>query len=155
ICAMLASRFRVVPLGEVFRILRQGVAMPPRTVAITFDDSYRDNLHAAGVLSEFGLPATFFIPAGFIGTGRVFDWDQGLPALPNLPWDDVRTMAGMGFEIGSHSLTHANLGVALPEQARVEICQSKAVIEDRLGQGVRWFAYPFGGSQHLKPEYLP
>src|SRR5260370_18543501 len=56
ICAMLAGRFRVVPLGEVFRILRSGQPMPRRTLAVTFDDCYRDNLAAARVLAQFGLP---------------------------------------------------------------------------------------------------
>src|SRR4051794_16909421 len=46
VCELLATRFRVVPLAEVFRIRRDRLPMPRRTVAITFDDCYRDNLDA-------------------------------------------------------------------------------------------------------------
>src|SRR5262245_35357424 len=49
LCRLLRDRFRVVPLAEVFDIVRSGRPMPPRTVAITFDDCYRDNLFAARV----------------------------------------------------------------------------------------------------------
>ena len=154
ICAMLQRRFRVVSLGEIFRILRAGEPMPRRTVAITFDDSYRDTLQAARVLAEFGLPATFFLPTAYIESDRVYDWDRGLPAMPNLTWDEVREMARMGFEIGSHTITHANLGVIGPDQAREELVQSKRQLEDEISQPARWFAYPFGGQHHLRPEYL-
>ena len=44
-------------------------------MAITFDDCYRDNLFAARVLAEHGLPATFFIPTKYVGTDQVFPWD--------------------------------------------------------------------------------
>src|SRR5579859_849854 len=61
-------------------------------------------------------------------------------------------MAAIGHEIGSHTVSHPNLGVASYEEARREIFDSKAVLEERLGQRVRWFAYPFGGRNHLRPE---
>jgi peptidoglycan/xylan/chitin deacetylase (PgdA/CDA1 family) len=155
ICRMLRRNFRVVPLGEVFRIVRTGAPIPPRTVAITFDDSYRDNLFAARVLADHGLPACFFVPTDYIGTDRVFDWDRGLKRLPNLTWDDVREIVGMGFEIGSHTVTHANLGAVSLEQARREIVESKAVIEEQIGRRVRWFAYPFGGANNFQSALVP
>lgn len=155
ICDLLARRFHVVPLGEVFRIKRSGERMPRRTVAITFDDCYRDNRDAARVLARLALPATFFVPTAFVGTDHVFPWDQHLPRMPNLTWAEVREMARMGFEIGSHTVSHANLGAVGPAEARHEIFDSRRVLEDRLGQRVRWFAYPYGGKHHFRPEYLP
>src|SRR5262249_47628029 len=110
ICRMLAGSFRVVPLGEIFRILRAGEPMPRRTIALTFDACSRDTLAAARFLAEMGLPATFFLPTAYVGTDHVFDWDRGLPAMPNLNWADVREMARLGFEIGSHTVNHVNLG---------------------------------------------
>jgi len=155
VCGMLRRGFRVVPLGEVFATLRHGLPVRPRTVAVTFDDCYRDNLAAARTLAEHGLPATFFVPTGVIGTDRVLPWDRGLPRQPNLTWDEVRHMADMGFEIGSHTVSHVNLGTVAPERARDEIIGSKLTLEGRLGRKVRWFAYPFGGPENFRPEYLP
>ncbi len=149
VCAMLRRGFRVVPLAEVFDVVRSGRTMPRRTVAITFDDSYRDNLFAARVLAQHGLPATFFVPSAYIGTDHVFDWDRHLPRMPNLSWDDVHEMAALGFEIGSHTVTHVSL-----DQARYEIIESKKTLENRLERPVRWLAYPFGGPRDLRPEVL-
>ncbi|HVS34049.1 MAG TPA: polysaccharide deacetylase family protein, partial [Gemmataceae bacterium] len=143
LCRLLRRRFDVVPLAEVFDTLRSGRDMPSRSVAVTFDDCYRDNLFAARVLTEYNLPGAFFVPTSFVGTERAFPWDRGLPPMPNLSWDDVREMAAMGHEIGSHTATHPNLGVASYEEARQEIFDSKAILEKRLGRRVRFFAYPF------------
>jgi peptidoglycan/xylan/chitin deacetylase (PgdA/CDA1 family) len=155
ICAMLRRTFRVVSLGEIFRLARLGEPLPPRTAAVTFDDCYYDNLAAGGVLAEQGLPATFFVPAGYVGTQQRFPWDSHLPPLRNLSWDDVRAMAGMGFEIGSHTLTHPDLASLPLAEAQHEIWDSRREIEKQLGRPVRWFAYPFGEREHFRDDLLP
>jgi peptidoglycan/xylan/chitin deacetylase (PgdA/CDA1 family) len=154
-CAMLRRRFRVVSLGEIHRILHSGETPPPRTVAITFDDCYRDNLDAARVLAEHNLPACFFIPTQFVGTEHVFDWDRSLKRMPNLSWDDVREMVQLGHEIGSHTVSHADLGKLDADAARRELVESKQTLEQQLGRPVRWFAHPFGGRQNFRAEHLP
>ncbi len=154
-CQMLRRGFNLVPLAEVFRRQRAGQAFAPRTVAITFDDCYRDNLFAARILAELGLPATFFVPTGFVGTDHVFAWDRGLPRMPNLTWDDLREMVRLGFEIGSHTVSHPNLGRIGPNHALLELVESKTSLEMRLERPARWFAYPFGGVENLRAEFLP
>jgi peptidoglycan/xylan/chitin deacetylase (PgdA/CDA1 family) len=155
LCRMLSSRFRVVPLGQAVSLLKTPDALPRRTVAITFDDCYRDNLKAARILAEHHLPACFFVPTEFIGTDRVFDWDRHLKPMPNLQWDDLHEIIRLGHDIGSHTASHADLGLVDPEQAERELRDSKKILETRLGCPVRWFAYPFGGRGNFRPEYLP
>src|SRR5271154_2205946 len=82
-CALMRNRFHVVRLSELHRILTAGETPRLRTVAITFDDCYRDNLFAARVLAEHGLPATFFIPTRYVGTEYVFPWDVDLKKMAN------------------------------------------------------------------------
>jgi len=154
ICRMLRRGFRVVPLAEVVRLTRSGQTIPARTVAITFDDCYRDNVDAARILTEYGLPATFFIPTAFVGNDHVFDWDRDLPRMANLTWDDVLDMVRMGFEIGSHSVSHADFGTITAEQARHELTESKRVLEARIQCPVRWFAYPYGQRGNLQREFV-
>ena len=154
-CRMLERSFRVVSVAEIHRVLQSGETPPRRTVAVTFDDCYRDNLVAARTLAEHNLPATFFVPTGFIGTDHVFAWDQGLRRMANLSWEDVREMIRLGHDIGSHTVSHANMANLSDEQARVELTESKRTLEGQLGRPVRWFAYPFGGRHNFRLDCLP
>lgn len=48
-----------------------------RSVVITFDDGYVDNLLVASpLLMHYQLPATFFIASGNIGSAQEFWWDE-------------------------------------------------------------------------------
>jgi peptidoglycan/xylan/chitin deacetylase (PgdA/CDA1 family) len=154
-CELMRHRFHVVPLAELHRLLMNGSTPPLRTVAITFDDCYRDNLYAARVLAEHRLPATFFIPTKFIGTDHVFPWDVGLRPMANLRWGEIKEMQQMGHEIGSHTVSHPDLGVLGLTETRRELADSKKTLEDTLQRPVRWLAYPFGGRNNFRPEYLP
>ena len=46
-------------------------------IAITFDDGYADNVREAlPILEENGIPATFFVSTGTVGTQEEFWWDE-------------------------------------------------------------------------------
>jgi peptidoglycan/xylan/chitin deacetylase (PgdA/CDA1 family) len=65
--------FNVIPLSEGVAGLRSG-KLPPRAVAITFDDGYANNATiAAPILARLGLHATFFIASGYLDGGRMFN----------------------------------------------------------------------------------
>jgi len=61
-----------------------------------------------------------------------------------LTWDEVGDMQQGGISFGSHSVTHPILSRLSIDEARIEICESKRIIEERLGVRVRSFAYPSG-----------
>jgi peptidoglycan/xylan/chitin deacetylase (PgdA/CDA1 family) len=61
-----------------------------------------------------------------------------------LSWDDVREMSRNEVDFGSHSVTHPRLTSISLNQAMWEIRCSKKDIEERLGETVEFFAYPYG-----------
>ena len=70
---LLASHACPLGLSEAAVRLRDGT-LPPRAVAVTFDDGYADNAEiAAPILREVGVPATFFVSTGFLDGGRMWN----------------------------------------------------------------------------------
>jgi peptidoglycan/xylan/chitin deacetylase (PgdA/CDA1 family) len=73
LCRWLKSLFNVLPLDEAAQRLRSDT-LPPRALAITFDDGYADNCTVAmPILVRHGLPATFFVATGFVGNGLMWN----------------------------------------------------------------------------------
>lgn len=111
-------------------------------VGLTFDDGYADFVeHAVPVLARHGMTATLYVVAGLLGGDNA--WDDG-PRLDLLDADGVRAVAAAGHEVGSHTLTHADLRGADPATLRREVGDSRRVLEDVLQAQVRGFCYPWG-----------
>jgi peptidoglycan/xylan/chitin deacetylase (PgdA/CDA1 family) len=72
----LHNRMRMITLDELIDQVAGGLSWREPVMLLTFDDGYRDNFEfAAPLLREQNVPATFFIPTGFV-------------ELPKLPWWD-------------------------------------------------------------------
>lgn len=154
-CRLMKTSYHVVSLDEINRILRSGQAPPRRTVAITFDDCYADNLEAARIMHEHGLPATFFVPTRYVDTDLRFPWDGHLPPMPNLTWNDLRQMVTWGHHIGSHTVSHPDLAQLDEASALKELVDSRTVIEEQIGRPVKWFAFPFGDQENFRTDQAP
>ena len=153
--AVLRRCYRVVPTSELVGALRRGSAPEPGSVAIHFDDCYRDvSVEAAALLRAAGLPAAMFIASGFIGTDRVFEHDAAKypHRFENLRTEDIPRLLSSGFEIGAHTVNHANLGAVALELARDEVTESKRQLERLAGRPVTLFSFPFGKREHLQPQ---
>lgn len=119
--------------------------LPRNAVCVTFDDGTRClRDHALPILREFDVPATAYVVAGLLG--RDNDWLQaeGWSRRPLLDAHDLHALRAMGIEIGSHSMTHADLSRGTTDANRHEIVDSRSRLEDVLGAAVTHFAYPFG-----------
>ena len=116
-----------------------------RRIAVTFDDAY-ESLFTNGlpVLEKLGVPAITYVVASLIGGSN--EWDHGTQARHEHLMDRSQLAEWLraGQEIGSHGLTHRDLTTLPPDEARREIVESKQRLEERFGQPIRHFCYPYG-----------
>jgi peptidoglycan/xylan/chitin deacetylase (PgdA/CDA1 family) len=73
---VLARRFTPLSLEQLCDGLDRG-ELPERSVVVTFDDGYANNLSAAlPSLAAAGVPASLFVATGYVGSEREFWWDE-------------------------------------------------------------------------------
>ena len=71
-----AEHYRCMNVSEAWRELEKQSNGKP-LLAITFDDGRKDNFqYAVPVLKEFSVPATFYVPAKFVGKSELMWHDE-------------------------------------------------------------------------------
>lgn len=107
--------------------------LPDRPVLITFDDGYIDNYEDAyPIMKKYGMTGTIFVIINLVNQPGYLTWQQ------------IETMGKDGIEFGSHTISHKPL-TSLDETAmNHELVDSKALLEQHLGQKVLLIAYPEG-----------
>lgn len=126
-------------------IIREPADLPERPVVITFDDGLADfRTYALPLLQKHGFPATIYLVAGAIG--KQSDWlgPLGEGDRTMMTWKDVQELLEAGIECGAHTMSHPELDTLDRTSARLEIADSKKLIEEKTGLHVRSFAYPHG-----------
>ena len=116
------------------------VAIPkagPLRVALTFDDSLKDDLLvAAPMLEERGWRGTFCIVTDWIGKDD-----------KHMAWDDVRELVRRGHEVATHTKSHRNLITLLEagreDEIRRELLDSSDKILAETGIAPRFMFSPF------------
>lgn len=126
--------FRFFSLDEVVDRNNQ-TPLWGRSVALTFDDGFRNNYqNAFSLLIQKRKPAALFVVVDWVGRDGF------------LGWKEIRELADRGITIGSHSLSHRWLpDVLRDEELEREVVDSKKRIEDQIAGEVRHFSYPVGG----------
>ncbi|MEU3094919.1 polysaccharide deacetylase family protein [Streptomyces sp. NPDC006967] len=130
-----------VTVGALADRLAGRAPLPARPVLLTFDDGFADLPGpTAEALAGRGLSATAYLTTGAIAPGG----RSLLPPAPMMTLTEARRLEESGMEIGSHTVTHAQLDTLTSRRLRAELLDSRAVLEDTLGHAVPHLAYPHG-----------
>lgn len=129
---LLAHGYHPVSLDEVVKALHGGPALPPRAVALTFDDGWQDFWkNALPIVHKYSIPVTIF---------AIANADRGTYMTPSERW----VLDHTGVQIAAHTLSHPDLTRLLPAVAENEIAGSRKNLQKELGRPVSLFAYPYG-----------
>lgn len=126
--------YTTLTMSEVHAILAGTMPLPPKPIALTFDDGYRDFYTAAwSVLKRHNFKATNYVVTGMIGME------------PYMTWAMLQELDATGqVELGAHTRNHLDLRALNKDKRWDEIVGSKAILEQGLGHPVTSFCYPAG-----------
>lgn len=218
----LRKHYHIVSLQEVVSLMKANQKIPKRTVAITFDDGYKDTYtNAYPILKKYNIPATIFLtlnpieykiplwfeciiyaitntsrktlnlePVGlkkylvdslkekretidqivsytkklnkedreillkFMSKELQVDLDDLKMKEELLSWEEINEMKSNGISFGAHSMSHSILTQMPLKEAEYEICESKRMIGEKLGEKVSFFAYPNGGKGDFNEDII-
>ena len=126
--------YRVIGLEEYCKFLKEGNPVPKKSLILTFDDGYKDNIEAIKILEEFNYPATIFIIYNKIGNDGY------------LSKEDISLFLKMTkVTIGSHTLRHSYLPGLKDFYVKKEIFESKQKLANLFEQNINTISYPVGG----------
>lgn len=135
--AYLARHFEPVTLGDYL-----GARTSAGRAVLTFDDGTEDFASAAlPILLDRGAGATVFLVTG--ESINLWDVRLGDREVRLLTPEQIRAV-GDGVEFGSHTRTHADLGVLPEAEFHTEIVRSRAEVTALTGRPCRTFCYPYG-----------
>lgn len=124
-----------------------------KRVAVTFDDAFASAANLGRpALDALGWPGTVFAVTRFAQDGSRLDWPgvghwgetEHAPELTGLAWPALRELAGAGWEVGSHTVTHPRLTRLDDEALAVELAESREAVEAAVGEPCPSLAYPYG-----------
>jgi peptidoglycan/xylan/chitin deacetylase (PgdA/CDA1 family) len=116
-------------------------------VAVTFDDAFQSVYeHALPVLARQRIPATIFVPTGYMGTSPRWipvaarNGGRGRVMSP----ETLAALDARWVRVGSHTVTHPHLAELPPHTIHSELAASKSYLERLQGAPVRMLSLPYG-----------
>ena len=144
------KKYNVIRLADLINKLNKKEKIPPKTVALTFDDAYRDNyINAFPLLKKYNFFATVFIPTAYAGKEMLNSEGKTIPVMS---WQEAKEMENSGLvDFASHSHTHPMMNKISFEEFIKEVEVSDNLLNQNLKRPVKIFSFPKG---KFKPEHV-
>lgn len=138
------NKYNVVRLIDLIKSIQNNAEMPKKSIVITFDDGYKDNLtEAIPILKEFNFPALIFTCLGYIESNKK-ELDDYWTKWDFLTREDLCHLLNFDIDIGLHSMTHRRLTGLNYNEITEEIINAKTKLESYINKQVNLFSYPHG-----------
>ena len=125
--------YHPITTEDLYAYLQGARGLPSKPVILTFDDGYADFFTTAlPILIGHDFRAEEYVVSSFVGQPGYMTAAQ------------VREADRSGIEIGSHTVSHANLAASSTGASWAQITQSKAFLEQLIGHPIVSFCYPSG-----------
>ncbi len=130
---------------DLQEIIATGKSYPQKSIMITFDDGYLNNLeNALPILEQYKTKATIFLLAD--ANQRSNSWDQGqVPESALMNAEQRKRLAAHPLiEIGSHGFHHKKMSEMSNDQIKQELVESKKSLEQEFTKPIMAYAFTYG-----------
>jgi peptidoglycan/xylan/chitin deacetylase (PgdA/CDA1 family) len=146
--------YTTLSLPEAIDILDSKRQAPPRSILLTFDDGYVDNLYVAiPFLQRYGMSATLFVISAYVGQSNRWN-PKACYDVNHLNWEELSRWLQEGCAIGGHTHTHHCMTRLTAQEVQDAVEVNKAMLEDNLSINIRAFAYPYGAYNALAQKVV-
>jgi peptidoglycan/xylan/chitin deacetylase (PgdA/CDA1 family) len=123
--------------------------LPKKSVIITFDDVYVNQLHLAyPLLKKYNLKASFFIPFKYVN--GIDSWNSKSEKIMSV--DQLKSLDESVVELGLHSFNHGNYTSMSIEEINADFEACKSFVQNHQLPVHNVLAYPFGKFPRENPE---
>lgn len=136
----LISKYEIITLSDLELYLKGKKVFSRPAAIITFDDGYKNVLTLTSFFKQKNIRPALFLLTDIKNP----NWKELDNKHAFLTKKEIKTLVKAGWEIGSHSGTHANLATVSEKELDKEIRVAKATLEKDSGIKVSYFAYPRG-----------
>jgi len=158
---MLMKDFDFISPAQFHQYLNSEFTIKRDSLLITFDDGFESSYKSTvDVLDPLDIKALFFICSGFIDSRENGDWckytseyiyDRHITKeeveewQKPMAWEQVIQLKKNGHMIGGHTRNHSRLSsLSDKDDVLAGVSKDKSMLEDKLGEKLTAFAYPFG-----------
>ena len=142
--------YKTVSLIQLIDTLNRGFTLPDKSVVITFDDGYVDNItNALPIMTSYDFRGTVFPIANWVGKPNDWESYKNKPSCMTMNWDQLHHWINEGMELGSHTCTHRDLTRLSLNELEDELYGSKEMFEQKLGYSLNTLCYPYGYHNRL------
>ncbi len=140
--------YTLIRIEELVSFMRSQIKLPRKTVAVTFDDGWKDQLEAAKLMASKNMAATFYVTSGHFDNPLYMTEKE----VADLAMNRL-------FEIGAHSHTHfpeleGKDPHAMDLRSMVgEMMMSKSILERITNRDIKDYAWPFGYATTESVQY--
>ena len=144
---------KFVDTDTCVKMLKGEIKIDKKYYHLSFDDGFRNNFtNALPILEKHEVPAIFFVPSSLVEANWTDTENYCLnttryqAVIEMLKWNDLRELISRGYEIGSHTKTHARFSAISNNKLVMEdeILGSKKELEDKLNCECKYISWPFG-----------
>ncbi len=136
----LKDKYQFITLSDLLDYINGKKNIDKPSVVLTFDDGYKDVLQTVSFLKNKKIKPTMFLLSDIkhanrkeLATNRAF-----------LNKGELKSLIKNGWELGSHTATHANMNTLNNKEIIDEIINSKKTLEKELNISIQYLAYPKG-----------